>query len=130
MRELEKTGQENLMRLARMEAEGLISAAGPIITHRMDSYPDEAMRAVADLIRERRPDSVGLLYRETDGKINYLIFVGPRLVKDHPANTLVKEVAKVLGGGGGGRPHMAEGGGGNPGKIPEAIAHLKQLIKT
>ncbi|MBE0432944.1 alanine--tRNA ligase [candidate division WOR-3 bacterium] len=130
MRDLEKTGQEHLMRLARMEAEGLISAAGPIIAHRMDCYPAEAMRAVADLIRERLPDSVGLIYRETDGKINYLIFVGPHLVKEYPASKLIKEISKILGGGGGGRPHMAEGGGGDPKKIPEAIAHLKKLIKA
>lgn len=130
MREIEKAGQENLMRLARMEAEALINRAGGFIAHRMDDFPDDAMRTVADLIRERVPDSIGFLYRETNGRINYLIFVGPHRVKDHPANDLVKKVSKVLGGGGGGRPHLAEGGGGDPGKIPEAIAHLEKLVKA
>ena len=40
----------------------------------------------------------------------------------------MKEVSKILGGGGGGRPHLAEGGGGDPKKIKEAISFLENLL--
>jgi alanyl-tRNA synthetase len=80
------------------------------------------------MVREQSPDSSGILYQETSGKINYLLYVGPELVKRFPANKLIKEVSRILGGGGGGRPHLAEGGGGDPKKIAEAVVYLEKTI--
>ena len=133
LKELEKINQENNARLARIEAHELLaeieSKKAAIISKKYDAYDLETMRMIADSIRERKKDSIGILYNETKGKVNYLIFVGQDLVKTYPANKLIKEVSQIIGGGGGGRPHMAEGGGGDPHKISKAIAHLKTIIK-
>jgi len=133
LKELEKINQENNARLARMEAHELLtrikSKKTEIISKKYDAYDLETMRMIADSIREQKKDSIGILYNEAKGKVNYLIFVGHDLVKTYPANKLIKEVSQIIGGGGGGRPHMAEGGGGDPHKISEAIAHLKTSIR-
>lgn len=132
LRTLEKINQDNILKLARIEADDLIKSIkekqSKVIAKKFDNFGTEALRIVADLIGERIKNSLGFLYEEEKGKINYLIFVGNDLVKEHPANKLIKEMSKILGGGGGGKPHMAEGGGGNPKKIDEAIIYLKKLI--
>jgi len=133
-KDLERVNQENSLRLAQAEAKELIAAVKKdkrqVISHKFENYPNETLRAIADLIREQTQDSIGILYQEIEGKINYLLFVGPNLVKKHPANKLIKDVCKILGGGGGGRPHLAEGGGGDPKKIADAIAHLKKILTS
>ncbi|MDH4210512.1 MAG: alanine--tRNA ligase [candidate division WOR-3 bacterium] len=132
LRELEKINQENLARLAKMEAEDLLQnmkkSGTRVFSIRLDKYPAEIMRAAADQIRGQSPDSVGIIYQEVGGKINYLICAGEEMIKTHPANKLIKDISKILGGGGGGKPHLAEGGGGDPEKIKETIAFLEKSI--
>ena len=65
----------------------------------------------------------------TDGDLPVAIFVGGKALENNKAGDLVREVAKVLGGGGGGRPNMANGRGRFLDKFPEAIFTLKGLIK-
>jgi alanyl-tRNA synthetase len=133
LRELERINAQNCIRIARVEAAELLKRMEKekkqVISKKFENYSIETLRAVADLIRDKSHDSIGMIYQETKGKINYLLFVGPNQVKKHPANGLMKEVSRILGGGGGGRPHLAEGGGGDPKKISDAIAYLESLIK-
>ncbi len=133
LKELEKINQDNRVRLAHIEAKDLLMKMQKeqtrIITHQFDVYDTEALRTIADLIRDQAKDVLGIFYQEIKGKVNYLIFVGQDLVKEYPANKLIKEVGKIIGGGGGGRPHMAEGGGGDPQKISETTAFLKNKFK-
>ena len=133
MKDLEKVNQENSLRLARAEAKELLDRIRKekrtVISHRFEHYPKDTLRAVADFVRENAKDSIGLLYQEADGKLMYLIFVGPNLVKKYPANKLIADISNVLGGGGGGRAHLAEGGGGDPKKINSALALLEKTVK-
>lgn len=133
LKELEKINQESQARLAHIEAHELLEKIkkekSRVLAQKFDKYDIEKMRMIADLIREKTKNSIGILYNELEGKINYLIFVGQDLVKNYPANKLIKEVIKIIGGGGGGRPHIAEGGGGDPKKLAEAITYLKTIIK-
>jgi alanyl-tRNA synthetase len=133
MKDLEKVNQENALRLARVEAKELIARIRKekhtVISHRFEHYPKDTLRAVADFVREQAKDSIGLFYQEVEGKLMYLLFVGPNLVRKYPANKLITKISKVLGGGGGGRPHLAEGGGGDPKKIKSAIALLEKTVK-
>jgi alanyl-tRNA synthetase len=132
-KDLEKINLQNSLRLARAEAQELISRVkkekGVIISQQFENYPKDTLRAIADTVREQAKDTVGLLYQETEGKLMYLIFVGPNLVKKYPAQELIKKISKILGGGGGGRPHLAEGGGGNIKKVADTVAFLKKTIK-
>jgi alanyl-tRNA synthetase len=132
IKDLEKVHQENCMRLARVEAQELLDKMQKeklrVISHEFKNYPSETLRGIADFIRERAHDSAGIFYQKTRGKINYLLFVGPNLAQRFPANKLMKEISGILGGGGGGKPHLAEGGGGDPSKITAAVAYLEKLI--
>jgi len=133
-RDLEKSNQENLTRLAGIEAETLLqkmkTEGGRVFSIQLDNYPAEIMRTVADHIRGKSPDSVGMIYQNVKGRINYLICTGENMTKTHPAHKIIKDISKILGGGGGGKPHLAEGGGGDPKKIKQAVAFLDKAVNT
>ena len=132
-KETEKSFQEALAQLARSEAMVLLAKMweekSNFVAKELKNYGGQGMRLVADLIREKANKAAGFFYEKTKGKINFLIFVGDELVKKYPANKLLKDVSKILGGGGGGRSRMAEGGGGDPKRVAEAIDFLKNKIK-
>lgn len=134
LKELERLTQERTTRVVRAEADELLKKIKKerkrVIVQKFDNYDIQALRMIADVLRENAQDSIGILYNEVKGKINYLLFVGQDLVKKHPANKLIKEISAILGGGGGGKSHMAEGGGGNPKKISKAVTYLKNLVKN
>jgi alanyl-tRNA synthetase len=90
----------------------------------------KALREGADRLRDRMRSGVGLLAARSEDKVNLLAFVTDDLVAGRGlrADVLVREVAKVLGGGGGGRPQLATAGGKDPGKIPEALAHGRAVL--
>ena len=88
------------------------------------------MRVIADHIREREQAVIGFLYEEIGRQeIDYVVFVGEKYINKYPANKLIKEINIILEGGGGGRPHIAEGGGGTLKKIPDVIAFIKNKLK-
>lgn len=132
LKELEKLHEETDAQLARIKANELVKKLKKeklkIIAQQFDKYTPDTMRLTADFIRKDVKDCMGILYQQVSGEINYLIFVGQDLVKKYPANKLIKEISKILAGGGGGRPHMAEGGGGDPKRILDAINYLKTKI--
>jgi len=131
-RDLEKMHQENLARLVRIEIEDLVrkmkKEGSRVFNIELDNYPAQTMREAADHIRERSPDSIGLIYQKVKGKVNYLICAGDNINKKYPANKLMKGISNILGGGGGGKNHLAEGGGGDPKKIKEAVAFLEKTV--
>jgi alanyl-tRNA synthetase len=65
-----------------------------------------------------------------DGKPSLLAMVTPDLVaKGFHAGQLVKEAAKVVGGGGGGRPELGQGSGKDAAKLDEALSHVAHLVE-
>ena len=63
-----------------------------------------------------------------DGKANLLVAVTPDLSKKYRAGDLVKELSKTLGGRGGGKPEMAQAGGGDPSKLDAALSRAYELV--
>jgi len=101
-----------------------------IIT-KLQRFGQKGMRIIADHIREREQEVIGFLYEEFRGqKIDYVVFVGEGYKKEHPANQLIKEINTILKGGGGGRPHIAEGGGGVLKNIPKVREFIKRILKS
>jgi len=90
-----------------------------------------ALREAADRLRDRMKSGVGLLAARTGEKAALLVFVTEDLVETRNlrADTFVKEVAKVVGGGGGGRPQLATAGGKDPGRIPEALEQGRTILE-
>jgi alanyl-tRNA synthetase len=68
------------------------------------------------------------LAMQADGRVAWVTMITKDLVGTLHAGNLARDLAKMTGGGGGGRPDMAEAGGNDPAKIPEALAKLPELV--
>jgi alanyl-tRNA synthetase len=89
----------------------------------------DTLRAMTDRFRQVHPSGVCVVGSVVDGKPIIIAAVSDDLVKQglHAGN-IVKQVAAVVGGSGGGRPNLAQAGGKDPGKLPEALAMVEKLI--
>jgi len=87
------------------------------------------INSIGDELKVKLDNYILLLVGGEDGELPLSVFVGGKALENNKAGDLVREVAKVLGGGGGGRPNMASGKGRNLAKLPEAIETFKGLIK-
>jgi alanyl-tRNA synthetase len=114
----------------------LLAAALPVGDARVvtaalgESTPDE-LRQLADVLRRKAATSLAvLLASAADGKVNLIAALTPDLIaRGLNAGQWLKEVAPVVGGGGGGRPDLAQAGGKQPDKIPDALAKAVAVIQ-
>jgi len=91
----------------------------------------EELKKIADLFREKPDLGVALFTSVTDGKPLAVVAVTDAAIKKYHFNAgnIVRELGKVLGGGGGGRPYMATAGGKYPEKIPDVIQTFQKIIE-
>ncbi len=94
---------------------------------RVDGLDAEGMRSLVDDLRNRLGSGVVLVISESGGKVLLAAGVTKDLTGAHKAGDLIRDVAKVVGGGGGGRPDFAQAGGRDPAKIEEALQRFYQL---
>jgi len=90
------------------------------IARRVSGLDKDALRGLSDSLRDRIKRGVVIIAADNDGKVQLLIAVTKDLTDRLTAGQLVKELAPLIGGGGGGRPDFAEAGG----KDPDGIARL------
>jgi alanyl-tRNA synthetase len=88
----------------------------------------KGMRELGDRLRERLESGVIALAMQADGKVAWVTMVTKDLVGRLHAGNLARELAKLTGGGGGGRPDVAEAGGKEPARIPDALGKLPELV--
>ncbi len=97
------------------------------------SVPDQDMnglRELGDQLKAKIEEGVVVLASSKNGKVSLLAMATDGAIKKGAhAGRLVKELSKVVGGGGGGRPNMAQAGGKNADKIPDAIARTSQVLE-
>jgi alanyl-tRNA synthetase len=99
-----------------------------VIVGEMPTGPEEQMRQQVDRLRQKASSAVVVIGWADDGKVQLLAAVTEDLVKKGlHAGKLVGQVAKVVGGGGGGKPTMAQAGGKEPEKLSEALELAKNL---
>jgi alanyl-tRNA synthetase len=120
-------------RLAKSRAQDLVAGARPVagipvVVARLDGLDAEGLRAVVDSVRERLGSGVICLGAVSDGKVNLVSAVTKDLTGRVHAGKLVQEVAKVVGGGGGGRPDLAQAGGKNPAELDRALAEVYDWV--
>ena len=101
-----------------------------LIARRVSGLDKAALRGLSDSLRDRLKTGVVVLAAENDGKVQLLVSVTKDLVEHVKAGALVKELAPIVGGGGGGRPDFAEAGGKDPSKIDELLAKAKELVSA
>ena len=97
---------------------------------RVDGVDAAGMRTLVDDLRTRLGSGVVLVAAEAEkgGKVLLAIGVTKDLVASYRAGDLIREVAGIVGGGGGGRPDFAQAGGSDPSKIDAAIECFHQLV--
>jgi alanyl-tRNA synthetase len=107
-----------------------ISAIGDakFVARRVSGLDKDALRGLADSLRDRLKSGVVVLAAENDGKVQLLVSVTKDLTSRVKAGQLVKELAPIVGGGGGGRPDFAEAGGKDPSRIDDALRTAKTLV--
>jgi len=88
----------------------------------------KALRDFGDKLRDKLHSGVILLGSEVEGKAMLLCMVTKDLAGRYHAGNIIKAVAPVVGGSGGGRPDMAQAGGPNPENLGQALAKLEELI--
>ena len=106
-----------------------VAAGYPLRFGRVDGADAGAMRGVAD--RARGEDGAVLLVAVTDGSV-LLLASGTQSAVDagFDAGALIKTIAPHVGGGGGGRPQMAQAGGKDPAGIDAAVAEARRLLQV
>src|SRR5262249_49663242 len=99
-----------------------------IIVGEMPAGPEEQMRQQVDRLRQKAASAVVVIGWHEDSKVQLIAAVTDDLVKKGlHAGKLVSQVAKVVGGGGGGKPTLAQAGGKDPAKLPEALQLARKL---
>ena len=90
-----------------------------------------ALRNLSDELKEKLGDCVIVLASAADGKVSLLTSASDAAVKKGAhAGNIIKAIAPKVGGGGGGRPNMAQAGGKDPAGIPDALAQALEEIKS
>ena len=85
------------------------------------------LRELADSLKDRLGSGILALGANIGGKATLLVTVSSDLVPRFSAGSLIREMAPIIGGSGGGKPEMAQAGGSNPEKLPEALEKLYTL---
>jgi alanyl-tRNA synthetase len=112
---------------ARDEA---IEVAGiTLVAREVSGLDTNGLRSLVDRHRDSIKSGVVVLASSVDGKVAIVVGVTPDLTKRVPAGQVVKQLAPIVGGGGGGRPDFAEAGGKDPSKIGELLAASRGVIE-
>ena len=101
-----------------------------LLAQKLDDVEMNALRDLGDQLKDKLGEGVVVLASATDGKVNLMVTATPGAIeKGAHAGNLIKAIAGEVGGGGGGRPNMAQAGGKNPEGIHEALAKAKVALE-
>lgn len=134
LKEVERENDSLKSKLSRIEAASLTDAVRQVgdvsvLTAQVDAGDMDALRQIADDMKTKLASGIIVLGSAAEGKVNLVVSVSADLVaKGHHAGKLIKEVATICGGGGGGRPDMAQAGGKNPERLADALAEVDNLV--
>ena len=129
-KELAKQRQAAMQSKAPAIAEQLLAKQqGKVLVSNLAEATPDLLRAVVDALKTKVTSGVVVLGGATEGKVSLICYVTPDLVKQGKhAGKIVGELAKICGGGGGGRPDTAQAGGKQPEKLAEALAAVPRIV--
>ena len=135
-RQLERTLDELRRRVAALETSDLSNGAREVkgvrvVARRTEAEDVPSLRTMADGLRESLGSGVGVLGADIGGKVSFIAVVTDDLIKDRglKAGDIVRGVAQLAGGSGGGKPHLAQAGGRDPGKLDEALEQVAGIVE-
>ncbi len=130
-KELQKIqAQEVLQRsddfLGKAESVGDVS----LVLEEFNDMEVDLLKQLGDKLRQTAKSTVGFFVNHNDGRVNFVCAVTDDLIKDKgiKAGDLVRDAAKLAGGGGGGRPHLATAGAKSADKLPDVYAFLREKL--
>ena len=133
IKELKRELDSANSQIANAKAEALFSGIKTVgkfklLCAKVDMRPDQA-RGLCDTVKDKYSDAVAVFAAVSDGKLNFAVAAGADAVKAGAhAGNILREVATICGGKGGGRPDSAMGGGRDIDKIPEALAKAEEIL--
>ena len=102
-----------------------------LLASAVDGVDMNGLRDLGDQLKEQLGEGVIVLASSCEGKVNLIVMATDVAMKQGAhAGNLIKSIAGKVGGGGGGRPNMAQAGGKNPAGIPDAIAEAKTALEA
>jgi alanyl-tRNA synthetase len=134
IREISKENDSLRARLGNIEAQSLTSQVKeiggvPVLAAQVNAPDMDSLRGMVDELKQKLPSAIIVLGSKSDDKVQFVTAVTPDLMKKgYHAGQIVKEVASICGGGGGGRPDMAQAGGKDPSKLQEALQAVEKFI--
>jgi alanyl-tRNA synthetase len=114
---------------AASESDGALEVGGVKLARRkVSGLEKDALRGLADSLKAQIKSGVVVIASENDGKVQIVVAVTPDLTARIKAGQIVKEIAPIVGGGGGGRPDFAEAGGKQPENIDEMLRASEAVV--
>ena len=102
-----------------------------LLAAKVDGVDMNALRDLGDQLKTKLGEGVVVLASVTDGKVNLIAMATDgAMSKGAHAGNLIKGIAALVGGGGGGRPNMAQAGGKNPAGVDQAIAEVAKVLEN
>ncbi|HSU25876.1 MAG TPA: DHHA1 domain-containing protein, partial [Pyrinomonadaceae bacterium] len=101
-----------------------------VLAKTVEGLDANAGRQLSDTLLARLKSGVVVLGRKDDGKVGIIVRVSDDLTDRIKAGNIIREIAPIVGGKGGGKPNMAEGGGTIPEKLDEAISTSLKVIEN
>ncbi|MGH0428831.1 alanine--tRNA ligase [Bacillus hominis] len=136
VKQLQKENESLAAKLSNIEAGNLTDSVMTVdgvnvLAAKVNVADMNNLRTMMDDLKNKLESAVVVLVSVNDDKVNILAGVTKDLISQgYHAGKLVKEVASRCGGGGGGRPDMAQAGGKNPAQVDEALAFVQEYVKS
>ncbi|MGJ7912239.1 alanine--tRNA ligase [Neobacillus sp. LXY-1] len=136
MKQLQRENESLAAKLGNIEAGNLVSKAVEIdgvtvLAANVQAADINNLRNMADDLKQKLGSAIIVLGSANDDKVNLIAAVTKDLIdKGYHAGKLIKEVAGRCGGGGGGRPDMAQAGGKDPEKLDSALQYVSEWVKS
>ncbi|PFB84400.1 alanine--tRNA ligase [Bacillus thuringiensis] len=136
VKQLQKENESLAAKLSNIEAGNLTDSVMTVdgvnvLAAKVNVADMNNLRTMMDDLKNKLESAVVVLVSVNDDKVNILAGVTKDLIgQGYHAGKLVKEVASRCGGGGGGRPDMAQAGGKNPAQVEEALAFVQEYVKS
>jgi alanyl-tRNA synthetase len=111
------------------ETETIDVAGVKLVAREVSGLDKDGLRALVDQHRGQIKSGVVVIASPSDGKVSIVVGVTPDLTKKVPAGQVVKQLAPIVGGGGGGRPDFAEAGGKDASKIADMLAASRSVVE-
>jgi alanyl-tRNA synthetase len=101
-----------------------------VLATKVEGLDDKGLRDMADRLRDRVQSGVIVLAAQQGEKASLLAVVTKDLVGRYHAGNIIKELAPIVGGGGGGRPDFAQAGGKDPSKLDAAVERAYAIVEA